>query len=82
MTIYEIIGGIILLIAAIAIIFLTLAQQNRGKGLSGAITGGNGMDADNYVSPAERMLGKLTKIIGAIFLVGAIVACVLSSRLG
>ncbi len=82
MTIYEIVGGIILLLAAVAIIFLTLAQQSKGKGLSGAITGSSAMGGDNYTSPADRILAKLTKILGVVFFVAAIVACVLSSRLG
>ncbi len=83
MTIYEIIGGVILLVAAAAIVFLTLCQQSKGKGLSGAISGGNAaMGGDSYTSPADRILAKLTKIAGAVFFVGAILACVLSSRLG
>ncbi len=82
MTVYEIIGGIILLLAAVAIVFLTLSQQSKGKGLSGAITGGSAMGGDNYTSPADRILAKLTKITGVVFFVAAIVACVLSSRLG
>ncbi len=83
MTVYEIIGGIILLIAAVAIIFLTLCQQGKGKGLSGAIGGGNAAQgADSYTSPADRILAKFTKVAGGVFFVGAILACVLSSRLG
>ncbi len=83
MTVYEIVGGVILLLAAVAIIFLTLAQQSKGKGLSSAISGGNSaMGGDSYTSPADRILAKLTKIVGVVFFIGAIVACVLSSRLG
>lgn len=82
MTVYEIIGGVILLIAAVAIVFLTLAQQGKGKGLSGAITGNGAMGGDNYTSPADRILANCTKIAGVVFFVGAILACVLSSRLG
>ncbi len=82
MTIYEIVGGVILLIAAVAIVFLTLSQQSKGKGLSSAISGGSAMGGDNYTSPADRILAKLTKVAGVIFFIAAIVACVLSSRLG
>jgi preprotein translocase subunit SecG len=82
MTVYEIIGGIILVIVAVAIIIFTLCQHSRGQGLSGAINGNAGGMNGSRVTPADQMLAKMTKIAGVLFFVVAIIACVLSSRLG
>lgn len=82
MTVYEIVGGVILLVAAVAIIFLTLCQHTKGQGLSSAVYGGAGGMNGSRVTPADQMLAKFTKIAGVVFFVVAIVACVLSSRLG
>ena len=80
MTVYEIVGGVILLVVAVAIIVLTLLQHTHGQGLAGAI-GGNMQSANNTrLSPADQMLAKITRVAGVIFFVVAIVACVLSSR--
>ena len=39
MSVIEIVGGAILLIASLVIVFLTLMQHTHGQGLSGAING-------------------------------------------
>jgi preprotein translocase subunit SecG len=82
MTVYEIIGGVLVLAVAAAIIVLTLCQHTRGQGLSGALNGGAGGMNDSRITPADRMLAKCTKIAGVILFVATIIACVLSSRLG
>jgi preprotein translocase subunit SecG len=82
MTVYEIIGGVIMLIVAVAIVVLTLCQHTRGQGLSGVLDGSAGGMNDSRITPADRMLAKCTKIAGAVFFVVTIIACVLSSRLG
>ena len=38
MSVIEIVGGAILLVASLVIVFLTLMQHTHGQGLSGAIT--------------------------------------------
>lgn len=82
MTVYEIVGGVVLLIVAVLIIVLTMLQHTHGQGLSGAI-GGNMQGANSTrLSPADMMLAKVTRVAGVIFFVVAIAACVLSSRLG
>ena len=82
MTVYEIVGGVILLVVAVAIIVLTLLQHTHGQGLAGAI-GGNMQSANNTrLSPADQMLAKITRVAGVIFFVVAIVACVLSQPVG
>lgn len=81
MTVYEIVGGVVLLIVAVLIIVLTMLQHTHGQGLSGAI-GGNMQGANSTrLSPADMMLAKVTRVAGVIFFVVAIAACVLSSRL-
>lgn len=42
MSVIEIVGGVILLIASLVIVFLTLMQHTHGQGLSGAINGSMG----------------------------------------
>ena len=82
MTVYEITGGVVLLVVAIAIIVVTLLQHTHGQGLAGAI-GGNMQGANSTrLSPADQMLAKVTRVAGVVFFVVAIAACVLSSRLG
>ena len=43
MSVIEIVGGVILLIASLVIVFLTLMQHTHGQGLSGAINGSMGL---------------------------------------
>ena len=42
MSVIEIVGGAILLVASLVIVFLTLMQHTHGQGLSGAINGSVG----------------------------------------
>ena len=49
MSVIEIVGGAILLVASLVIVFLTLMQHTHGQGLSGAINGSMG-GANNAVS--------------------------------
>ena len=81
MTIPEIIGGVIVLIAAVLIIILTVAQHTKGQGLSGVLTGASPM-AGSRVRQEDVMLAKLTKIAAIVLFVVTIVACALSARLG
>lgn len=81
MEMYEIVMGVILLIASIALVVVTLCQHSRGQGLAGAINGNtNGMNAG--ASHTDRMLSRLTMIAGGVLFVIAIVACAVFSRVG
>lgn len=82
MTIPEIIGGVIVLIASVLIIILTVSQHTKGQGLSGVLTGGNNPMAGSRVRQEDVMLGKLTKIAAAVLFVVTIVACAVSARMG
>ncbi len=78
MSIFEIIGGVILILAALAIIYLTIAQESKGQGLSGAIMGEGGMMATGRSRAKDVKMAKATKILGAVFLVVVVLVSVLS----
>ena len=53
MSVIEIVGGAILLVASLVIVFLPLMQHTHGQGLSGAINGSVG-GCLLYTSPSPR----------------------------
>ncbi len=67
MSVIEIVGGVILLIASLVIVFLTLMQHTHGQGLSGAINGSAGGANNARLTPADQMLAKVTRIAGVVF---------------
>lgn len=81
MSVIEIVGGVILLIASLVIVFLTLMQHTHGQGLSGAINGSMGGANNARLTPADQMLAKTTRIAGIVFFVVAILACLFAGRL-
>ncbi len=82
MSVIEIVGGAILLVASLVIIvFLTLMQHTHGQGLSGAINGSMGGANNARLTPADQMLAKTTRIAGIVFFVVAILACLFAGRL-
>ena len=82
MSVIEIVGGAILLVASLVIVFLTLMQQHtHGQGLSGAINGSVGGANNARLTPADQMLAKVTRIAGVVFFVVAILACLFAGRL-
>ncbi len=74
MSVIEIVGGAILLVASLVIVFLTLMQHTHGQGLSGAINGSVGGANNARLTPADQMLAKVTRIAGVVFFVVAILA--------
>ena len=72
MSVIEIVGGAILLVASLVIVFLTLMQHTHGQGLSGAINGSVGGANNARLTPADQMLAKVTRIAGVVFFVVAI----------
>ena len=81
MSVIEIVGGAILLVASLVIVFLTLMQHTHGQGLSGAINGSVGGANNARLTPADQMLAKVTRIAGIVFFVVAILACLFAGRL-
>ena len=82
MEIYEIIVGVVLIIACLLIIVFTLAQEQKGQGLSAAIMGDNSFMAAGRERGLDAKLAKATRICGVIFFIATLVVCVLSARLG
>ena len=70
MSVIEIVGGAILLVASLVIVFLTLMQHTHGQGLSGAINGSAGGANNARLTPADQMLAKVTRIAGVVFFRG------------
>ena len=81
LSVIEIVGGVILLVASLVIVLLTLMQHTHGQGLSGAINGSVGGANNARLTPADQMLAKVTRIAGVVFFVVAILACLFAGRL-
>ena len=81
MEIYEIIVGVVLIIACLLIIVFTLAQEQKGQGLSAAIMGDNSFMAAGRERGLDAKLAKFTKILGVIFVVATLLVSVLNARL-
>lgn len=79
----EIIFAVILILVCAVIIAFTLMQEPKGRGLSGAITGdaGSMIDAGRARSNDVK-LANVTRVCGVIFMIAALVACVVSARMG
>ena len=78
---YEIALGVVLIVVSVLIIVFTLAQEQKGRGLSGAIMGESSAMAAGRQRGVDAKLAKLTKICGIVFFVVTLVVCVLSARL-
>lgn len=66
----EIVLGILLIAASLAIIVIVLMQKSREGGLSGAITGGSDtFFGKNKSRTKEAILARVTKYIAIVFFV-------------
>lgn len=81
MTAYEIAIGIVLIVVSVLIVVFTLAQTQKGQGLSGAIIGDNSFMAAGRERSLDAKLAKVTKICGIVFFVATLLVNVLSARL-
>ena len=78
---YEIVLGVVLIAVSVLIVVFTLAQEQKGQGLSGAIMGESSATmAAGRERGVDAKLAKLTKICGVVFFVVTLVVCVLSAR--
>lgn len=83
MTAVNIISGIVLLVASIAIILVVLFTDTDNAGINSAIGGGgNSFYGKNSRNTREAKLDKITKIVVAIFFIVAIVCSVLARFFG
>ena len=78
MSIIEIISGVVLILAAIAIVLLTLAQESKGRGLSGAIMGEGGMMEAGRTRSRDVKLAKATRLVSIVFFVVVVAVSILS----
>lgn len=81
MGIYEIVFGVLLIIACLLIVVFTLAQEQKGQGLSAAIMGDNSFMAAGRERGLDAKLAKFTKILGAVFVVVTLLVSILNARL-
>ena len=81
MGIYEIVIGVVLIVACLLIVVFTLAQEQKGQGLSAAIMGDNSFMAAGRERGLDAKLAKFTKVRGVIFVVATLLVSVLSARL-
>lgn len=81
MGIYEIVIGVVLIVACLLIIVFTLAQEQKGQGLSAAIMGDNSFMAAGRERGLDAKLAKFTKVFGVVFVVATLLVSVLSARL-
>ena len=81
MSVIEIVGGAILLVASLVIVFLALMQHTHGQGLSGAIGGvADSFLAKNKAKTWDAKLARATKWIGAVFLILTMILLILLGR--
>ena len=78
MSVIEIVCGVVLMLVAVAISFLTLAQESKGRGLSGAIMGEGGMMEAGRTRRKDVKLARATRILGAVFLVVIVLVSIVS----
>ena len=81
MGVYEIVFGVVLILACLLILVFTLAQEQKGHGLSSAIMGDNSFMAAGRERGLDAKLAKFTKVLGVIFVVATLLVSVLSARL-
>ena len=81
MGIYEIVIGVVLIVACLLIVVFTLAQEQKGQGLSAAIMGDNSFMTAGRERGLDAKLAKFTKVLGVIFVVATLLVSVLSARL-
>ena len=76
---YEIALGVVLVVVSLLIIVFTLAQEQKGQGLSGAIGGvADSFLAKNKAKTIDAKLARATKWFGAVFLVLTLILLILN----
>ena len=79
MTILEIISGVLLILASIAIVILVLLQDSKGNGLAGVIGGGYMMMMDGRSRTPSSLMVKYTKVAAVVLFVLTIGVNVISA---
>lgn len=84
MSIWEIIGGVLLLISGILLVVIVLMQEGKENGLSGAIQGGSQesyLNTNSGSRTRDAKLKKATKFIAIFFFVLTVLANVAAAFL-
>lgn len=78
MTVYEIIGSILLIITCVLITIAVLLQSSKADGLS-ALNGKSGSGANANARSMDAKLARITKVLAVVFFVVtlAVYACTL-----
>lgn len=82
MTVFEIVAGVLLMIACIVMTWIVLAQDSKGQGLSSVITGADMMTGDSRANTKEARQIKITRVMAIVFFVIAIGVNVVSAFTG
>lgn len=70
MSVLQIIGGVLILITSLILIFVVILQDSKQTGLSGSISGSENFDSyygKNKGRTADAMLARITKISAIVF---------------
>ncbi len=78
MSIFEIIAGVILILACVVVIGIVLSQESKGQGLSSVITGTEMMSGESRVHSKEARKTKITRIADVVLFVLTMVVNVAS----
>ena len=80
MSIIEIIGGILIILVSLIIIFLVLKQKGTGGGGISALTGGDSYFSKNQGRSGDAMLFKGTKYAAILLFVLTIIVYAVNAR--
>lgn len=69
MSVLEIVGGVLLIASSLVIIVMVMMQESKGKGLSGAIGGGETQMTEARTRTTDALLAKYTKVAAIVFFV-------------
>lgn len=69
MSVLEYVFGALLILCSIALTLLVMFQEQKGRGLSGAIGGDMGGMAAGRSRGLDAVMGKYTRILGIVFFV-------------
>ena len=78
MSVFEIIAGVILILACVVVIGVVLSQESKGQGLSSVITGTEMMSGESRVHSKEARMSKFTRIAAIVLFVLTILVNVAS----
>lgn len=69
MDVLTIVFGVLLMLCSVALIVIIMFQEQKGRGLSGAIGGDSANMAGGRVRGNDVRMAKLTKVLGIVFFV-------------